>query len=116
MLYHNLICCFLEVFTLFYPKYELKSSTLVFLIKAPPQKLVLAPGATIRDNTVFVKNQFSSLFFKSLQLWVPVQIETDQLVMNIDVSARLVKIFPNSTTKRSCQQCLFFLFSVPMQS
>ena len=29
-----------------------KSSFLMFSIVAPPQKLVVAPGATIRDNTV----------------------------------------------------------------
>ena len=52
MLFHNLICCFPVIFTLFYPKYELKFSVLLFLIMAPPQKLVIAPGATIRDNTV----------------------------------------------------------------
>ena len=54
MLFHNLICGFPVVFTLFYLKYGLKFSILVFLIMAPPQKLVLAPGATIRENTVFI--------------------------------------------------------------
>ena len=54
MLFHILICCFHVVFNLFYPKYELKFSILVFLILVPPQKLVLAPGATIWDNTVIM--------------------------------------------------------------
>ena len=54
MFFHNLICCFPMVFTIIYPKYELKFSVLVFLIEASLQKLVLAPGATIRDNTVLV--------------------------------------------------------------
>ena len=67
ILFHNHICCFPVVFTLyypkyelkipvvftlFYPKYELKFNVLVLWIMAPPQKLVLAPGATLRYNTV----------------------------------------------------------------
>ena len=33
-------------------KVEIKVAFLIFLIVAPPQKLVVDPGATIRDNTV----------------------------------------------------------------
>ena len=40
------------VFTLFLSKYEFKFNVSVLLIVAPLQKLVLAPGATIQDNTV----------------------------------------------------------------
>ena len=31
---------------------EMKVAFWIFFIVAPPQKLVVAPGATIRDNTV----------------------------------------------------------------
>ena len=50
--FYNVIRCFLWYLPHFYPRYEFKFNVLVFLIMAPPQKLVLAPGATIRDNTV----------------------------------------------------------------
>ena len=52
-MFHNLICCFPVAFTLFCPKCELKLSDMIFLIVTPLQKLVLAPGASIRDNTVY---------------------------------------------------------------
>ena len=37
----------------FYPVCKFKFNILVFLIVAAPPKLVLAPGAIIRDNTVY---------------------------------------------------------------
>ena len=49
----TMLFVFPMVFTPFYPIYEFKFNVLVFLIMGFPQKLVLAPGATIRDNTVF---------------------------------------------------------------
>ena len=47
------------IYPIFYPIYEFKFNVLVFLIMAPLQKLVLASGATIQDNTVC----FSSVRF-----------------------------------------------------
>ena len=52
MQFYNVTCCFLWYLPHIYPIYEFKFNVLVFLIMAPPQRLVLAPGATIRDNTV----------------------------------------------------------------
>ena len=53
------------IFTLFYIqiklKVEIKVASLIFLIVAPPQKLVVAPGATIRDNTVIYKKSSISI-------------------------------------------------------
>ena len=52
MQFYNVIWCFLWYLPYFYPICEFKFNILISLIMAPPQKLVLAPGATIRDNTV----------------------------------------------------------------
>ena len=57
MQFYNVICCFLWYLPYFYPIYEFKFNVLVFLIMAQPQKLVLAPGATIPDNTVTPKQR-----------------------------------------------------------
>ena len=52
----SMLCVLPLVFTLFVSNiYEFKFYVLVFLILAPTQKLVLASGATIRDNTVYQK-------------------------------------------------------------
>ena len=55
MQFYNVTCCFLWYLPYFYPLYEFKFNVLVFLFMGPPQKLVLAPGVTIRHNTVFQK-------------------------------------------------------------
>ena len=48
------------VFTLFYPKYEIKFNVLIFSIMAFPKKMVLTPG----DNTVFSFNvRLNCLFY-----------------------------------------------------
>ena len=46
--------CFYVIFTLFWirMKLQVEIKVVAFLIVAPPQKLVVALGATIRDNTV----------------------------------------------------------------
>ena len=51
--FYNVTCCFLWYLLYFYPKHEFKFYVLVFLIMAPPEKLVLAREDTIQRNTVF---------------------------------------------------------------
>ena len=52
MQFYNVICRCLWYKPHLYSMYEFKFNVLVYLIMDSLQKLVLAPGATIRDNTV----------------------------------------------------------------
>ena len=63
MQFYTIICCFLWNQPYFYPIYEFKFNILVFSIMAPPKKLALAPGATIRDNTVHGALPYGTQFF-----------------------------------------------------
>ena len=54
MYLYSAICHFSVIVSLFSPKYKFKFNSLIYLIVTPPQKLVLACGATIRDNMVFI--------------------------------------------------------------
>ena len=40
-------------YPIFIQKYEFKFNVRIFLIMASSQKMVLAPGVTIRDNTAY---------------------------------------------------------------
>ena len=48
-----LFVVFLKDLPYFCPICEFKLNILIILIMAPPQKLALVPGVTIRDNTVY---------------------------------------------------------------
>ena len=61
MQFYNVICCFLWYLLYFYFIYEFIFNVLEFLIITPPQKLVLAREATIRNNMVCVKTACNSL-------------------------------------------------------
>ena len=51
MQFNNVICCFLWYLPYFYPLYEFEFKVFGIFNHSSSSKLILAPGARIRDNT-----------------------------------------------------------------
>ena len=82
MQFYNVICYFLWYLPYFlYPICEFKFNVLVFLNMAPPSNIDLGPGATIRNNTVYL-----------LCLWLHCFYSIDLNHKNMTIKANCVKL------------------------